>query len=240
MKTIFAAAGIWQQRGSAGGGEQRIRVDHIFATAAGEEGRTDRHRLATFPLSLSLSPLHTHITRTHTHRFPSSSHLIGGGLEEAGATIAADGELKRSSLFFPLKATFPTLLSSLPSRWCSACEKSVGYQMTRCKSITRSRIWRGASSAHYFCIYLDSVDHQTRISAAYHTASSVGRVKAVCRPAVWMAASALVAVYALHCCCRCRPVRTCRPQSAERIIWCLAEMLADESPRCTTLQGFLY
>lgn len=41
---------------------------------------------------------------------------------------------------FPLKATFPTLLSSLPSRWCSACEKPVGFQMTRCKSVTRSRI----------------------------------------------------------------------------------------------------
>lgn len=110
---------------------------HLCDCSSGEEGRTDRHRLATLPLSLS--PLHTHITRTHTHthRFPSSSHLIGGGLEEAGATIAADGELERSYLFFPLKATFPTLLSSLPSRWCSACEKSVGYQMTRCKSITR-------------------------------------------------------------------------------------------------------
>lgn len=72
---------------------------------------------------------------------------------------------------FPLKATFPTLLSSLPSRWCSACEKPVGFQMTRCKSVTRSRIWRAASSARYFCICLDSADHQARISAAYHTIS---------------------------------------------------------------------
>lgn len=170
-------------------------MDHIFATAAVERrgGGTD----TGWPLSLLLSLSHTHTP--HAHASSPASHLIGGGLEQAGATIAADGELERSSLFFPLKLAFATLLSSPPTRWCSACEKSVGFfQMARCKCVTRSRIGRAASSARWFLsFYLDSADHQTRTSAADRILGMEGgRVKAVCGSAVLMAASALDAAAA--------------------------------------------
>lgn len=79
----------------------------------GEDGQTQAGRSP----SLSLSPTYT--PRAHTHPFPSSSHLVGGGLEEAGATIAADGELERSS-FLPFEGyiSHPVVLPAVTMVQC--------------------------------------------------------------------------------------------------------------------------
>lgn len=88
-------------------------MDHIFATAVVERrgGRADTGWPRSLPLSLSLAH------RRDPHRFPSSSHPIGGGLEEeAGATIAADGELERSS--FEGYVSHPVILPAVRMVQC--------------------------------------------------------------------------------------------------------------------------
>lgn len=227
-QTIFVAASLWQRRGS---GWQRKTEDPCgpqLATAAAERRRGTDTRAGHCP------------SNTHTF-FSSASALSGSGVEETRAGSQQTVSLN-ISLFCLVIHSFEdgiffssASLCSL-SRWCSACEAfSVAAasrwccwnEMTRCKP---TAVQYGDVSVNCLfkkCIWMEhhgkTDTHSPWAPTALHPKEGGKRLFFVCllqqqhqQHQQGLCVSLLLLPAGAH-----------RPHSAQRIIWCLAEMLTD-------------